>query len=156
MDAQTRLNHSRLQLELVLLQQRAGHGPPDPAGNAAESHDFLAILSRDPTLRVLLQIALAWWAQQPLKSAAGMASGVARSMLHTVAQRHPVRLVLGAAAIGGAIVLLKPWRWISVPTLAAGLAPQLLSKLLTSLRPVSWAEVLAHWLQASDKRGPTP
>jgi hypothetical protein len=52
--------------------------------------------------------------------------------------------------------MLKPWRWISVPALAAGLLPGLLAKLASQLRPISWADLLNSWLQAGDKDMPAP
>lgn len=152
--AQARLNHSRLRLSLVLHQARAAHGQPDPVRSACETPSWSDSLTTDPGLRMLLQTVAVWWAQHPLQNAASMAALAARELLRPMAQRNPLGLVLGAAAVGGAMVLIKPWRWISVPTLAAGLLPQLLAKLVTQLRPVSWAEVLAGWLKADAP--PTP
>jgi hypothetical protein len=83
-----------------------------------------------------------------------MVAIAARELLRPMAQRNPIGMVLGAAAVGGALVLFKPWRWISVPNLAAGLLPQLLAKLVTQLRPVSWAEVLAGWMKADTPPAP--
>jgi hypothetical protein len=150
--AQARLNRSRLKLSLALHQVHAAQGQAQPTRSAAP--DWLNDLTSDPTLRVLLHTAAAWWEQHPLQDAAALANRVARQWLGPLAQRNPLRLVLGAAAVGGALVLLKPWRWISVPTLAAGLMPQLLARLVAQLRPVSWVEVLAGWLHAQDQAAP--
>jgi hypothetical protein len=126
LNVQTRLSLSRLRLRLVLQQDCTAESPQVAAQNADEAVDWL-------------------------KSAAAMTNLVAREWLRPMAQRSPVKLVLGAAAVGGALVLLKPWGWISIPTLAAGLMPQLLGKLVTQLPPVSWVEVLSNWLQANAK-----
>lgn len=148
LDAQARLSLSRLHLRLALVQERAAQGPPPGTGAAP---DWQNHLNSDPVLGALLQTVLAWWAQHPLQDAAAMATLAASALLRPLAQRHPIRLVLGAAAIGGALVLFKPWRWISIPTLAAGLLPQLLAKLITQLHPVSWTEVFSDWLQTGNK-----
>jgi hypothetical protein len=152
--AQARLNHSRLRLSLVLHQSHAAHGQPDPARSACSPPAWADNLTTDPALRALLQTVAAWWAQHPLQNAASMAAIAARELLRPMAQRNPIGMVLGAAAVGGALVLFKPWRWISVPNLAAGLLPQLLAKLVTQLRPVSWAEVLAGWMKADTPPAP--
>jgi hypothetical protein len=154
LSAQARLNRSRLRLSLVLHQAHAAQGQTDASRSAAASPPWVEGLTSDPALRVLLHTVAAWWAQHPLQNAAAMAALATREMLRPMAQRNPLGLVLGAAAVGGALVLLKPWRWISIPTLAAGLLPQVLAKLVAQLRPVSWAEVLAGWLKADDRAVP--
>jgi hypothetical protein len=154
--AQARLNHSRMRLSLALHQVHAANGQPDPSRNASAPPSWVNNLTTDPALHALLQTVTIWWAQHPLQNAASMAALAAREMLRPMAQRNPLGLVLGAAAIGGALVLVKPWRWISVPTLAAGLLPQLVAKLVTQMPPVSWAEVLASWLKPADPSASTP
>jgi hypothetical protein len=72
-------------------------------------------------------------------------------LLHPWAQRRPLLLVLCAAAIGSALVLLKPWRWLSLSALAAGLLPQLLPKILELLRPLHWADMVNSWLRPANK-----
>lgn len=42
--------------------------------------------------------------------------------LGPIAKLHPVRLVVGAAAVGAAIVWIRPWRWVTATTAAASLA----------------------------------
>lgn len=59
-----------------------------------------------------------------------IAATTADAVLEPVAQRHPWRLVLGAAALGGLLAWSRPWRWVVVPALFAGLVPQLLSAAL--------------------------
>jgi hypothetical protein len=152
--AQARLNQSRLRLSLVLHQAHAAQSQPDPPRNPGAPPSWAEGLTSDPGLRVLLHTVAAWWAQHPLQNAASIAAVATRELLRPMAQRNPLGLVLGAAAVGGTLVLLKPWRWISIPTLAAGLVPQLVAKLVSQLRPVSWAEVLSNWLQAESPHAP--
>jgi hypothetical protein len=154
--AQARLHLSRLRISLALQKAHATQSQSDPARSATPSPCWADNLTTDPGLRALLQTVAAWWAQHPLQNAASMASLAARELLRPMAQRNPLGMVLGAAAVGGALVLFKPWRWISVPTLAAGLIPQLLAKLVTQLRPVSWAEVLEVWMKIDAPPSPPP
>ncbi|MDD5030161.1 MAG: hypothetical protein PHH58_11775 [Rhodoferax sp.] len=76
--------------------------------------------------------------QQPLQISLGLAQQVAQWTLQPMAQRHPFRLVAGAAALGGLLVLARPWRW-------SGLPPALTSLLLPLV-----LEVVRH------KHTPTP
>lgn len=52
-------------------------------------------------------VALRWWQRHPLQAVAL----VAEPALQQVAERHPWRLVMGAAAAGSLIALARPWRW---------------------------------------------
>ncbi len=65
-------------------------------------------------------VAIRWWQRHPLQAVA-LATEPA---LQQVAQQHPWRLMLGAAAAGSLIALTRPWRW----------AP----------RSLGWRTVLSH------------
>ena len=67
----------------------------------------------------------AWWSKQPLRMDMTMAMEVAKLLVQPVARRHPYTLVLGAAAVGGLLVLVRPWRWVSRSALMAGLLSRL-------------------------------
>lgn len=83
----------------------------------------------DDPLGSLVGDALAtWWCKQPLRTALLVAEDAANALARPVAQRHPYALVLGAAGVGGLLVLVRPWRWISIPALLNGVLPQLRSK----------------------------
>ena len=133
------------------MQQWQSKQEPAAASSAA---DWLNALRAEPGTRVLLDALGLWWHQQPWHQTSAALAASARQLLRPLAQRNPLLLVLGAAVLGGALVLFKPWRWLSVSTLAAGLLPQLLPKLLAFLRPLSWVDMLASWLQAANKPGP--
>lgn len=72
----------------------------------------------------------AWWAKPQWTTALKLADHAAGALLQPTAQRHPYGVVLGAAAIGAAVVLVRPWRWISTPLLLAGVLPTLLAEAL--------------------------
>jgi len=72
-------------------------------------------------------VALRWWQRHPLLAV----SAVTDPALRQVAQQHPWRLVLGAAAAGSLIALARPWRlaprgWWWRVALSHGVAASLL------------------------------
>jgi hypothetical protein len=147
---QTRLAVSRSRLRLHLQQWQSQQAPDAP--NPQQT--WLDALRAEPGTRVLLNALQLWWAQQPWHQASAAFAASVGQLLRPLAQRSPLLLVVGAAALGSALVLLKPWRWLSLSTLAAGLLPQLLPKLLALLRPLSWIDMLNGWIQTASKSEP--
>jgi hypothetical protein len=147
---QTRLAVSRSRLRLHLQQWQSQQKPEAPD----TQRSWLDALQAEPGTRVLLNALQLWWAQQPWHQASAALAASVGQLLRPLAQRSPLLLVVGAAALGGALVLLKPWRLLSLTTLAAGLLPQLLPKLLALLRPLSWIDMLNGWLQTANKPEP--
>ncbi|MDZ7919173.1 hypothetical protein [Rhodoferax sp.] len=85
-----------------------------------------------------------WWEHHPLHATGALANGLAQTLLRPLAQRHPLALAAGAAAVGAMLALSRPWRWAFKPTLLNAMGPALLSSLLASGAVQSWiAEVLA-------------
>ncbi|APW46998.1 hypothetical protein [Rhodoferax antarcticus] len=76
-----------------------------------------------------------WWQNQPMRLVLLLALKMANVLLQPVAQRHPYRLVLAAAAVGGLTVMLRPWRRIAISALLAGLMPRVLSHAMKLLAP---------------------
>lgn len=68
--------------------------------------------------------------QLPLPNGLGLTCQVAQLALQPMAQQHPFKLVAGAAAVGGLLVLARPWRWASLPPALTGLLLPLLSELV--------------------------
>jgi hypothetical protein len=146
----TRLAVSRSRLRLQLQQWQSQQTP-----EAHHTHQtWLDALRAEPGTRVLLNALQLWWAQQPWHQASAALAASVGQLLRPLAQRSPLLLVVGAAALGSALVLLKPWRWLSLSTLAAGLLPQLLPKLLALLRPLSWIDMLNGWIHTASKTEP--
>jgi hypothetical protein len=139
------VSRERLRVELQQWQR-----DQEPAQHSA-TPSWQDALRTEPGTRVLLDALHLWWADQPWHQATAALAASLGQLLRPLAQRNPLLLVLGAAALGSTLVLLRPWRWISLSTLAAGLLPQLLPKLLALLRPLSWADMLNSWLQAASK-----
>jgi hypothetical protein len=149
-----RLALSRNRLSLALHQMQAKKH--EAAAQHSENPAWWEALRAEPGTRLLLDTLTAWWVQQPWHQATALLAASAKQLLRPLAQRNPLALVLAATAVGGAMVLLKPWRWLSVPTLAAGLLPPLMVRMFHHLQPLTWAQVLSSWLQAGDKPSPPP
>jgi hypothetical protein len=56
----------------------------------------------------------AWWAHHPVHSVLQ----VARPMLQPYAKKHPGHIVAGGFALGSVLYVLRPWRLLSLSTLA--------------------------------------
>lgn len=116
-DACERLAQSREHLRQALLQIRNSSSQGDDSGADSLLNDVLAN----------------WWRKQPLRLVLQLAVEATKAMMQPVARRHPYKLVLGAAAAEGLLVLLRPWGWISTRALAAGLLPQIMSVVMQRL-----------------------
>ncbi|WP_372826118.1 hypothetical protein [Polaromonas sp.] len=62
------------------------------------------------SLGLLRQVARSWWQAHP----ANLALDVAKPMMQEYAQAQPMKLLGIAAATGAALVVLRPWRLISL------------------------------------------
>ena len=142
-DPLTRLAVSRSRLRVEL---QAWQHAQKPATKSMQP-SWLDALRAEPGTRVLLDALRLWWARQSWHQTTATLAASLSELMHPLAARNPLMLVLGAAALGSALVLIKPWRWLSLSTIAAGLLPQLLPKLLALLRPLSWVDMLDSWLQ---------
>ena len=76
-----------------------------------------------------------WWEQHPMRLVSDVTFGAAKTLVEPVAQRHPVALIAGAAAVGALLVWSQPWRWLVTPALVAGLLPKIISQALATRQP---------------------
>lgn len=87
---------------------------PDNDSSAHESGDEDIIESgidaSSGSWDLVKQVAGSWWRSHP----AHLALDVAKPMMQGYAQEQPVKLLGIAAATGAALVLLRPWRLISL------------------------------------------
>ena len=102
-----------------------------------------------PTVRLVIDTLRGWWVQHPLHAVALVAGEASNAVAKPLAQRHPLGIVLAAALIGAALAWSRPWRWILKPALFAGLLPQLVSRVVTTLPIESWVNVLNSTLAGS-------
>lgn len=132
-----RLTRSRENLRQAL---RASKAAAAPGTTSLRWLDGLKVL---PGFDVVLTALRAWWAQQPLRNASLGLSESAKTALLPLARRAPLTLVLCAVAAGGLFVWLRPWRWLTAPTVLAGLMPQVLGKMVANVPMQSWLAGLA-------------
>lgn len=127
-------------------QRPSSETRPNDAGAAA--HDD----GDDSTLDVLVSMLTRWWERHPLRQvsdiAAEVAAPAARSILGSLAERHPLRLVALAAGAGALLVAVRPWRWLP----QAALSSMLLSALWPRGGPSRWLSAggLASLLASGD------
>lgn len=123
-----RLAQSRERLRQVMCEEGP---PPDDAhhhGHTTSSSEWSTLLKTTPGSLLLFEVFQSWWARQPLRLTLQLATQATNLLVQPVAQRHPYRLVMVSAAVGGLLVLARPWRWLPTSALFAGLLPQLLTE----------------------------
>lgn len=82
--------------------------------------------------QVFTQAVTAWWQHHPVQ----VAVDIGRPFLNNYARDKPVQLLGIAAGVGAAVVLIKPWRLVSITGLAvAALKSTKLSSTLLSMLP---------------------
>jgi hypothetical protein len=152
--AADRLVASRERLRLAMRSQkpqsgdgaaRAGSASEDAAGNAGSS--WQRLLQSIPAGSIVIDAVGSWWAQHPMRVAGIVAAEAGNAAIRPLAKRHPLALALGALLLGGLFTWARPWRWVSMAALFAGLVPQLLSKAMTAMPPSSWMAVLSSLTQ---------
>jgi hypothetical protein len=141
-----RLMASRERLRKVLYGKSGKH-LDDNRENADGTADWLSKLEAIPGASVIIDAARAWWAQHPLRQAGTLAVDATVAVVRPLAQRHPVKLVLGAFVAGVLIAWMRPWRWLPRPALLSGLFPHILEKAVAELPVQSWLVVLTSLAQ---------
>jgi len=68
-----------------------------------------------------------WRAWRPFGLAGVLAARTADAVVNPMVQRHPVRMTLGAALLGGLLVWSRPWQWTLGSALLAGWLPRLVT-----------------------------
>jgi hypothetical protein len=137
-------------LENLTPQQRLANSRQAIVGYMARGQDEAAGVGRpDPTpdntppgppgsvWKILKRTALTWWQHHPAHMAIDVAAGVAKPVLSKYAEEKPIQLLGAAAALGAALVIMRPWRLMSLTGLllatvkSSDLAPALLSLITT-------------------------
>lgn len=116
LSAQQRLAASR-----QAIVRDMNHDDPDPDGpGSEESNDHISeggIDASSGSWDLVRQVAGSWWQSHP----AHLALDVAKPLMQDYAQEQPVKLLGIAAATGAALVVLRPWRLISLTGVALAL-----------------------------------
>jgi hypothetical protein len=125
-DPQARIALSRERLRVALRDVASpSHASVGPH-RRPDAPDWLGSLKDLLGSGLLSEVLQNWWMKQPLQVAIQLASQAVRLLLQPLVQRHPYRLVVIAAGVGAVVMLVRPWRWISVAALLAGCLPKIL------------------------------
>jgi len=133
-DPDARLAQSRERLRVALREVASNSRMSAGLHSSPDASDWFGTLKDLPGSGLLFDSLQNWWMKQPLQVVIQLASQAIRLLLQPLVQRHPYRLVAIAAAVGAVVVLVRPWRWISVAALLAGFLPKILPN---SLKPPS-------------------
>ncbi|MEJ7687246.1 MAG: hypothetical protein WKG52_09795 [Variovorax sp.] len=111
----------RLALSRKALVYQLQGGRPAPrasdAASASPSDRPAGLLDHFAWTSVARSMTQRWWRRHP----ANAVGQLARPLLDRYARDQPVKLVTAAATIGVLVVLVKPWRLLSVTALLAAL-----------------------------------
>lgn len=142
---QQRLDTSRKRLINFMAQGEESVSSPDtPHGNSTNystgnRSDSSKSQPKNAALQTLTRTARAWWRHHPAK----LALQIAEPVLDKYAQDKPFQLLGIAAATGAAIVLVRPWRLVSVTGL-----------LLTTLKSSGLANVALSLVSGQPRQSP--
>jgi hypothetical protein len=147
--AMARIEMSRERIR-VAMQGPASAGPTP--GQARGS--WMSQVKDVPFIGVIVNAVHSWWSQHPLRPVSMVISQISAVLTRPIAQRKPVTLMLVAAAGGAILVWSKPWRWMFRSALLAGLAPQVVSRLVANMPIESWMTLLGAAMAQSGAQPP--
>lgn len=115
--AQQRLAASRQAIVRDMNREEDARSNAPAFEDANEEISESGIDAASGTWDLVRQVASSWWQSHP----AHLALDVAKPMMQGYAQEQPVKLLGIAAATGAALVVLRPWRLISLTGVALAL-----------------------------------
>ncbi len=118
----------------ALLRQLQGGEPeleePSPSAADRQRARSTGIFDQVPWISMARSITQRWWRRHP----ANAVGQLARPVLERYAREQPATLMAAAAATGALVVLVKPWRLLSITAvLAAVLKTSDVADLVTTL-----------------------
>jgi len=142
-EACVRLAHTRAAVRLAIRDLQRPDVPVQPAPSTGWMQSLWRRLKQTPGTRKVVQGVDDWANHSALPGIAVMAADAANAALRPIAQRSPLRLVLGAAVVGGMLAWSRPWRRIVTPALMAAVLPRLVSQILDRGPSPPWMKLLA-------------
>ncbi len=128
---------------------------PDVPGDKGPSVLMTALLAI-PGVNIVVDAVRSWWIQHPLHLATLVAGNTARSAMGPIARRNPFALILAAAAVGGLLFWIKPWRGLLKPALLAGIIPHLVSRAMEHVPLESWMAAASTFASERMRSGGRP
>lgn len=145
LSAVQRLEQTRERLRAVLTPATKAQAGGERTRGASWEQRLRSV----PGVSLLVDVVQAWWQQHPLRAGSLVAREVSRAALRPIARRHPFALVGAALVVGAALAWARPWRWAVKSALFAGLLPQLVSRVVTSLPIEEWLNVLGAFISGA-------
>lgn len=135
-----KLQVSRERMRLAMLPPPAPEPPAPrlPGDPWAQPREWVHRLREFRYVNEVVSFVETWWATHPMRPVLHVAEEAGNAVARPVAQRSPLTLVLGAAAVGAGLAWVRPWRLLFRSALFAGLVPQLASRLVSRLPLESW------------------
>ena len=140
---QQRLAHSR---QAIVGYMARGQDEAGSNGMPDQTPDDTPAGAPRSIWKTLRRTALTWWQHHPAHLAIDVAAGVAKPVLSKYAEEKPIQLLGMAAALGAAVILVRPWRLMSLTGLllatvkSSDLTPAFLSLISTQHKPTNLSE----------------
>jgi hypothetical protein len=150
MNAVLRIELSRARLRNVMLPPPALQHEPGAGRGTSWLHSF----KQQPAVGIVIDTVKSWWSKHPLRAVLNVAIDASSAVIKPIAQHNPKTLVFAAALLGAAFAYSRPWRWALKPALFAGLMPQLISRVVSTLPLEAWLSVIGSTLPGGTL--PTP
>lgn len=159
--AEVRLQQSRERIRQWLTHEGefADQDPePEEPGHPVRDHmnAWLKDLRQHPLLASGIDAVQGWWESHPWRPATHLAGGLVREALSPVASKHPLALVLVAAAIGGSLVWFRPGRGLVKSLLLKGVVSQSVLGLVKQPFIGSLANNFITWMHQMSEPRPRP
>ena len=124
--AELRLQQSRERIRLWLTPPDEAPEDGDSSGHALpeQLQAWMRELREHPILSSTFNALQGWRESHPWRPATHLAGGLVREALQPLANKHPLALVLVAAAIGGSLVWFRPGRGLVKSLLLKGVVSQ--------------------------------
>lgn len=107
-------------------------------------------LKEHPIAAAVYDAVTNWWKSHPVHAFGVIAGAAARDAAGPLVRRHPVAMVCVALVAGALVARMRPWRLVMKSALFAGLASQVLSRLVSAV-PVD--TVLAALMRFAGRGG---
>jgi len=131
LDATERLSRSRQMMRDQMLDLKASRAQAQTSESTPQGA-LLDTLTALPVLGPLVESAVTWWAEHPLRAVADLFGRPDPTADESLTQRHPWAMLLGAAAIGALLMWTRPWRFALLRrAVCASLLPRMVTQLLS-------------------------